>query len=416
MAILEAENLSKIFGPRPEAALEYMKQGGEKLEAQKRFGNAVGVFDVSLEIHEGETFVLMGLSGSGKSTLLRLLNRLHEPTAGRVLVNGTDITSLSRRELMDVRREMFSGMVFQNFAILPHRSVLDNVAFGLELQKRGRDDRYERANEAIELVGLAGWESNLPSQLSGGMQQRVGLARALAVDAPILLMDEAFSALDPLIRREMQDELLEIQGKMNKTIVFVTHDLDEALKLGDRIAIMRDAEVVQLGTAEQIVGRPADDYVRAFVEDVDRSDVLTASAIMQRPLATAMLRDGPRTVLRKLRRYGLSGIFVMDRERRLQGYLSSESVVEQVRADSEAEQIRQEDFEEPLIVQTDTPLNEIIDLASQVSKPIAVVDGDKRLRGVIVKGAILAALAGNNGDSAIGEPAAPEADAQGGAA
>jgi len=416
MAILEAENLSKIFGPRPEAALEYMKQGGEKLEAQKRFGNAVGVFDVSLEIHEGETFVLMGLSGSGKSTLLRLLNRLHEPTAGRVLVNGTDITSLSRRELMDVRREMFSGMVFQNFAILPHRSVLDNVAFGLELQKRGRDDRYERANEAIELVGLAGWESNLPSQLSGGMQQRVGLARALAVDAPILLMDEAFSALDPLIRREMQDELLEIQGKMNKTIVFVTHDLDEALKLGDRIAIMRDAEVVQLGTAEQIVGRPADDYVRAFVEDVDRSDVLTASAIMQRPLATAMLRDGPRTVLRKLRRYGLSGIFVMDRERRLQGYLSSESVVEQVRADSEAEQIRQEDFEEPLIVQTDTPLNEIIDLASQVSKPIAVVDGDKRLRGIIVKGAILAALAGNNGDSAIGEPAAPEADAQGGAA
>src|SRR5690625_3486164 len=416
MAILEAENLSKIFGPRPEAALEYMKQGGEKLEAQKRFGNAVGVFDVSLEIHEGETFVLMGLSGSGKSTLLRLLNRLHEPTAGRVLVNGTDITSLSRRELMDVRREMFSGMVFQNFAILPHRSVLDNVAFGLELQKRGRDDRYERANEAIELVGLAGWESNLPSQLSGGMQQRVGLARALAVNAPILLMDEAFSALDPLIRREMQDELLEIQGKMNKTIVFVTHDLDEALKLGDRIAIMRDAEVVQLGTAEQIVGRPADDYVRAFVEDVDRSDVLTASAIMQRPLATAMLRDGPRTVLRKLRRYGLSGIFVMDRERRLQGYLSSESVVEQVRADSEAEQIRQEDFEEPLIVQTDTPLNEIIDLASQVSKPIAVVDGDKRLRGVIVKGAILAALAGNNGDSAIGEPAAPEADAQGGAA
>lgn len=413
MAILATENLSKVFGPRPEAALEYMRKGGDKLTAQKRFGNAIGVYDVSLEIKEGEIFVLMGLSGSGKSTLLRLLNRLHEPTAGRVLVGGTDITGLNRRELMDVRRRMFSGMVFQNFAILPHRSVLDNVAFGLELQKAGRDQRYERARQAIELVGLSGWENNLPSQLSGGMQQRVGLARALAVDAPILLMDEAFSALDPLIRREMQDELLEIQGQMNKTIVFVTHDLDEALKLGDRIAIMRDAQVVQTGTGEQIVGRPADDYVRAFVEGVDRSDVLTAAGIMQRPLATAVVRDGPRTVLRKLRRYGLSGIFVMDRERRLQGYLSSESVVQQVRADAEAEQIRREDFEEPLVVQADTPLSEIIDLASQVSKPIAVVDGERRLRGVIVKGAILAALAGNNGPAQ--EPAAPEPEVQGGA-
>lgn len=405
MAILATENLSKVFGPRPEAALEYMRKGGDKLTAQKRFGNAVGVFDVSLEIREGETFVLMGLSGSGKSTLLRLLNRLHEPTAGKVLVGGTDITELNRRELMEVRRRMFSGMVFQNFAILPQRSVLDNVSFGLELQKVDRNKRYERAQHAIELVGLSGWENSIPAQLSGGMQQRVGLARALAVDAPILLMDEAFSALDPLIRREMQDELLEIQGQMNKTIVFVTHDLDEALKLGDRIAIMRDAEVVQTGTAEQIVARPADDYVRAFVEGVDRSEVLTASGIMQRPLATAMVRDGPRTVLRKLRRYGLSGIFVTDRERRLQGYLSSESVVEHVRSDGEAEQIRPEDFEEPLVVQADTPLSEIIDLASQVSKPIAVTDGEGRLRGVIVKGAILAALAGNNGPAEATPPA-----------
>lgn len=405
MAILATENLSKVFGPRPEAALEYMRKGGDKLTAQKRFGNAVGVFDVSLEIKEGEIFVLMGLSGSGKSTLLRLLNRLHEPTAGKVLVGGTDITELSRRELMEVRRRMFSGMVFQNFAILPQRSVLDNVSFGLELQKVDRSKRYERAQHAIELVGLSGWENSVPAQLSGGMQQRVGLARALAVDAPILLMDEAFSALDPLIRREMQDELLEIQGQMDKTIVFVTHDLDEALKLGDRIAIMRDAEVVQTGTAEQIVARPADDYVRAFVEGVDRSEVLTASAIMQRPLATAMVRDGPRTVLRKLRRYGLSGIFVTDRERRLQGYLSSESVVEHVRADGEAERVRPEDFEKPLVVQADTPLSEIIDLASQVSKPIAVTDGEGRLRGVIVKGAILAALAGNNGPAEEASPA-----------
>lgn len=396
MAILATDRLSKVFGPRPEAALEFMGRGGSKAEAQSRFGNAVGVYDVSLEINEGETFVLMGLSGSGKSTLLRLLNRLHEPTSGRVLVGGTDITALGRRELREVRRTMFSGMVFQNFAILPHRTVLENVVFGLELQRQPQAKRNARALEAIELVGLSGWEKSLPAQLSGGMQQRVGLARALAVDAPILLMDEAFSALDPLIRRELQDELVELQGRMNKTIVFVTHDLDEALKLGDRIAIMRDAQVVQVGAAEEIVARPADDYVSAFVEGVDRSEVLTARNIMQPPLTTALLRDGPRTVLTKLRRHGLSGIFVTDTDRKLHGYLASETVVELLRAESDSANIRQELFSPALTVEPDTPLSDIIDLASTATGPIAVV-AEGRLRGVIVKGAILAALAGRNG-------------------
>ncbi len=395
--ILATEGLSKVFGPRPEAALDFMYQGGSKADAQAEYGNAVGVFDVSLEIDEGETFVLMGLSGSGKSTLLRLLNRLHEPTRGKVLVAGSDITGLNRRELMEVRRSMFSGMVFQNFAILPHRTVLENVGFGLELQKVPSAERRDRSQQAIELVGLKGWEQSLPSQLSGGMQQRVGLARALAVDAPILLMDEAFSALDPLIRREMQDELIELQGRMNKTIVFVTHDLDEALKLGDRIAIMRDAQVVQVDTAEQIVAHPADDYVRAFVEGVDRSEVLTARNIMQPPLTTAFLKDGPRTVLTKLRRHGLSGIFVTDSDRNLKGYLTSEAVIEQVRANEHADRVDSRRFEQPSAVEADTPLSEIIDLATQTSGPIAVVEGGSRLRGVIVKGAILAALAGNNG-------------------
>lgn len=403
MTILATENLSKVFGPRPEAALEFMRGGGSKAEAQERSGNAVGVYDVSLEINEGETFVLMGLSGSGKSTLLRLLNRLHEPTAGRILVAGEDITKLGRRELMDVRRRMFSGMVFQNFAILPHRSVLDNVGFGLELQKVKKSERLERSNRAIELVGLAGWEGNLPGELSGGMQQRVGLARALAVDAPILLMDEAFSALDPLIRREMQDELIELQGRMNKTIVFVTHDLDEALKLGDRIAIMRDAQVVQVGRAEQIVAHPANDYVSAFVEGVDRSEVLKASNIMQPPLTTAFLRDGPRTVLTKLRRHGLSGIFVTDTDRNLKGYLESGTVVEQLKANPDADKLDPAKFETPESVELDTPLSEIIDLASQATGPIAVVRQGK-LRGVIVKGAILAALAGRNGEPDTTEP------------
>lgn len=407
MAVLATEHLSKVFGPRPEAALEFMNRGGSKAEAQAKFGNAVGVYDVSLEINEGETFVLMGLSGSGKSTLLRLLNRLHEPTAGKILVNGQDITGLGKRDLMEVRRKMFSGMVFQNFAILPHRTVLDNVGFGLELQKVPKSERVERSNRAIELVGLAGWENNLPGELSGGMQQRVGLARALAVDAQILLMDEAFSALDPLIRREMQDELIELQGRMNKTIVFVTHDLDEALKLGDRIAIMRDAQVVQVGKAEQIVARPANDYVSAFVEGVDRSEVLKASNIMQPPLATAFLRDGPRTVLTKLRRHGLSGIFVTDTDRNLKGYLASEDVLEQLKLNPDAEQLDTASFETPEAVELDTPLSEIIDLASQSSGPIAVVQGN-RLRGVIVKGAILAALAGRNGTEAeVAQTGAP---------
>lgn len=385
--------------------MEFIRQGGSKADAQAKFGNAVGVYDVSLEINEGETFVLMGLSGSGKSTLLRLLNRLHEPTSGKILIDGIDITHMSRKELLDVRRRMFSGMVFQNFAILPHRSVMENVGFGLELQRVARDQRLSRSQEAIELVGLAGWEDSLPNQLSGGMQQRVGLARALAVDAPILLMDEAFSALDPLIRREMQDELLELQGRMNKTIVFVTHDLDEALKLGDRIAIMRDARVVQVGRAEDIVARPADEYVSAFVEGIDRSDVLAAHNIMQPPLTTAFLRDGPRTVLTKLRRHGLSGIFVTDTDRKLKGYLASETVVQQLRDDRDAEKLQPEAFEQPVSVAMDTPLSEIIDLAVSSTGPIAVVDGNQRLRGVIVKGAILAALAGRNGNEDAEAPA-----------
>src|SRR5690625_1317948 len=353
----------------------------------------------------------MGLSGSGKSTLLQLLNRLHEPTAGQIFIDDIELTALNKRELIEARRTKFMGMVFQQFAILPHRTVLENVEYGLEVQGVDKARRREKALEATELVGLKGWEDSYPSQLSGGMQQRVGLARSLAVDADILLMDEAFSALDPLIRREMQDELIELQSRMNKTIVFVTHDLDEALKLGDRIAIMRDAQVVQVDTAEQIVARPADDYVRAFVEGVDRSEVLTAGNIMQPPLTTAFLRDGPRTVLTKLRRHGLSGIFVTDTERNLKGYLTSESVIEQARENGEADRIDPARFEEPVAVEADTPLSEIIDLAVQTSGPIAVVDPGSRLRGVIVKGAILAALASGNGNGEAEQPAAAGSEA-----
>ena len=389
-------NLFKVFGPNPERAVAMLSQGASKREVQERLGNAVGVQDVSLDIYSGETFVLMGLSGSGKSTLLRLLNRLHEPTSGSVLVDGIDITKLSRKDLLKVRREKFGGMVFQQFAILPHRTVLENVGYGLEVQGVEANRRKEQSLRAIELVGLGGWESNYPGQLSGGMQQRVGLARALAVDADILLMDEAFSALDPLIRREMQDELLELQSRMNKTIVFVTHDLDEALKLGDRIAIMNAANVIQVGTPEEVITAPADDYVEAFVEGVNRTDVLTAGSIMQPVKETAHLRDGPRTALTKMRRSGLSGVLVVDSERRPRGYLTSERIIahlDKEKSGSGTEHLQDDLLTAATTVNVDTPLSEVITLASEGSVPIAVLDAGGRLRGVVVRGAILAALA-----------------------
>ena len=391
---IAVRGLYKVFGPDPGRAVAALERGATKAEVQARYGNAVGVADVNLDVAAGQTFVLMGLSGSGKSTLLRLLNRLHEPTRGSVVVDGVDITKLSRRELLEVRRRKFSGMVFQQFAVLPHRDVLENVAYGLEVQGVPRDARRERAMQAIELVGLAGWERSYPHQLSGGMQQRVGLARALAVDADILLMDEAFSALDPLIRREMQDELSELQARMRKTVVFVTHDLDEALRLGDRVAIMKDARVVQVGTPEELITAPADDYVAAFVEGVDKTGVLTAGSIMQPVKEVARLSDGPQTALNRMRRSGLSGILVVDGERRIRGYVTSERIVSALREGSVGSERIHGDLMEPApTVSVDTPLHEVIAIASEGSRPIAVVDASGRLRGVVVKGAILAALA-----------------------
>ncbi|HEX7001908.1 MAG TPA: glycine betaine/L-proline ABC transporter ATP-binding protein [Trueperaceae bacterium] len=399
-AKISVRGLYKVFGPEPGRAIAMLEKGATKAEVQDRLGNAVGVANVDLDVRTAETFVLMGLSGSGKSTLLRLLNRLHEPTRGSIVVDGVDITKLGRRELLEVRRQKFSGMVFQQFAILPHRTVLDNVGYGLEVQGVPASERRERAQDAIDLVGLAGWEQSYPRELSGGMQQRVGLARALAVDADILLMDEAFSALDPLIRREMQDELIDLQTRMRKTIVFVTHDLDEALRLGDRIAIMKDARVVQVGTPEEVITEPADDYVAAFVEGVDRSDVLTAGSIMQPVKETARLQDGPQTALNKMRRSGISGILVVDAERRVLGYLRSERIVAAMREGTVDEgRIHGDLMETAPAVTTETPLNEVIDVASEGSAPVAVTDPGGRLRGVVVKGAILAALArpGRNG-------------------
>lgn len=279
---VSCRNVWKIFGPRPDLARRHAEEGLSKDAILEKTGHVIAVRDVSFDVEEGEIFVVMGLSGSGKSTLIRCICRLIEPTHGQILVDGEDVTQMDPPRLRELRRHKMS-MVFQHFGLFPHRRVIDNVAYGLEIQGIPREDRHRRAREVLELVGLKGWELYYPQELSGGMQQRVGLARALAVDPAIMLFDEPFSALDPLIRREMQDELLKLQQVMHKTLIFITHDFLEAVKLGDRIAVMRDGEIVQIGTPEEIVAHPVDDYVRAFTVDAPRVKVLDVATVM-RPL------------------------------------------------------------------------------------------------------------------------------------
>ena len=282
MALIEVQNVTKIFGSDPSHALGKVKAGMGKVELLAETGHTLGIHDVSLSIEQGEIFVIMGLSGSGKSTLIRHFNRLIDPTDGQILVDGQDVLTLSQKELEQFRRKRMS-MVFQRFGLFPHRTVLENVAYGLEVQGVPVATRHEKALQWIETVGLAGYDDQYPSQLSGGMQQRVGLARALATDADILLMDEAFSALDPLIRSQMQDQLVELQDQFHKTIVFITHDLDEALKIGDKIAILKDGVLSQVGTPAEILMHPADDYVAEFVRDVNRARVLTVDVVAKPP-------------------------------------------------------------------------------------------------------------------------------------
>ena len=263
-------NIWKVFGPNPERTLRDMDRSLSRAEIQETTGHVVGVKDVSFKVNEGECFVVMGLSGSGKSTLVRCLSRLIEPTEGEVIIDGQNVLEASKAELNELRRKKMA-MVFQHFGLFPHRRVIDNVAYGLEVRGEGREERYKKSHEIIDLVGLSGWAEHYPRELSGGMQQRVGLARAMAVDPEILLFDEPFSALDPLIRREMQDELLRLQEQMKKTMVFITHDFLEAIKMGDHIMIMKDGAISQIGTPEEIVANPADDYVREFTEDVSKA-------------------------------------------------------------------------------------------------------------------------------------------------
>ena len=288
------KNIWKIFGTYPKRTLDNLDHSLSRAEVQEQTGHVIGVKDVSFEIHKGETFVVMGLSGSGKSTLVRCISRLIEPTAGQMIIDGEDIMDYDETQLTELRRFRMS-MVFQHFGLFPHRKVIDNISFGLEIRGMERKERKAKAMEVLEKVGLHGWAEHYPRELSGGMQQRVGLARAMAVDPEILIFDEPFSALDPLIRREMQDELLKIQDEVHKTMIFITHDFLEAIKMGDHIAIMKDGEVVQIGTPEEIVANPVDDYVREFTEDVPRYKVLSVGKIM-REASDAVKTNGAQRV------------------------------------------------------------------------------------------------------------------------
>lgn len=386
---VRVENVYKIFGPHPQRALELLlKENLDKDTLLARYGHTVGLRDVSFEVRPGEVFVVMGLSGSGKSTLVRCLNRLIDPTAGRIEVDGEDVTAMKGDALRTLRRSRIA-MVFQRFALLPHRNVLDNVAFGLELQGVPTPERHARAMAVIEVVGLKGWEHHMPDALSGGMQQRVGLARALAIDPDILLMDEPFSALDPLIRRDMQNELIRLQQEMKKTIIFITHDLDEAIKLGDRIAVMKDGEIRQIGTAEEILRRPADDYVAEFVQDVDPARVLTAEQIMFDPDTTVPLTAGPRTAVRVMRRHGLSSVFVIGEGERVAGIVTVDDAVRAADTGEGLAGILRHDFPR---VAPHTPLHELIPIAARARFPIAVTDADGRLLGLIVRVTVLSSL------------------------
>lgn len=386
---LVINSLYKIFGKRPKAALSLLEMGRSKEEILEETGQTVGLQSIDLEILEGEIFVIMGLSGSGKSTLLRCLNRLIPPTSGKILLDGIDIASLDEAALREIRRKKL-GMVFQNFALLPHRSVVENVAFGLEVQEIPESERLEKARQTLEMVGLSGYEESMPDQLSGGMKQRVGLARALASDPDILLMDEAFSALDPIIRAGMQDELLDLQNALNKTIVFVTHDLDEALKLGNRIALMKDGRIIQVGTPEEILTAPADAYVAQFVAGVDMTRVLTAEGVMKPPEPTVWIESGPRVALKLMEEHGISSIFAVGKGKVLKGLIVVEDAV---KAAKEKKSLAEILITGTPVAAPDTPVRDLIGTVATSQYPVAVVDACNRLRGVIIRGSLLGALA-----------------------
>ena len=388
-AKIKINNVYKIFGKRPKEALKMLEKGSSKDEILKKTGQTVGVKDASFEVYEGEMFVIMGLSGSGKSSLLRCLNLLNRPSKGEIFIDGENIVEYKKEEVRKLRENKIS-MVFQNFGLFPHRTVKRNVEYGLEIKKVKKEEREEKALEMIKSVGLEGWEESMPKELSGGMQQRVGLARALANDPDILLMDEPFSALDPLIRREMQEELLDLQEKLKKTIIFITHDINEAFKLGDRVAVMKDGEIVQLGTPEEMIESPSEKYIEDFVRDVDRSKVMQAKNIMQKSLASVSTKDGLKYALREMRINNLSSLFVLGEKRRLEGIISLDDTLEAIREKKSLVDIIKKDY---YTAHPEDYVSDLIPKAAHTKYPIAVLDEDDKFLGIIVRVSVLSGLA-----------------------
>ena len=395
MANVEVKGLTKIFGKKVKSALKMVRDNKSKNEILEATGATVGVYDVNFSVEPGEIFVIMGLSGSGKSTLIRLINRLIEPTAGEITVAGHDVSTADKETLRKMRRENMS-MVFQSFGLLPNRTVLENTEFGLELRGVDAATRKEKAEEALSNLHLLEFKDQLPSQLSGGMQQRVGLARALANNPDILLMDEAFSALDPLIRKEMQDELLDLQEKLQKTIIFITHDLNEALHIGDRIAVMKDGQIQQIGTGEELLTNPANDYVKHFLSDVDSSRVLTAENIMEPAVTVNIDREGPNMALHRMREERISMVVAIDNQHKLQGVISADAARSARMNNLPLRKVL--DVNMPTI-DKETTVNDIFNVIYDAHTPVAVTD-NSRLLGVVIRGRVIETLADEDAPSA----------------
>ena len=388
--LLTLKNVCKVFGESPKKALKLLDKGLSKDEIFEKTGNTLGVVNASFDINEGEIFVIMGLSGSGKSTLVRLFNRLIEPSRGELILEGQDIAKASKSELRKIRREKMS-MVFQSFALMPHMSVIENTAFGLELSGVSKEERNQRALDALSQVGLEAWADSYPSELSGGMQQRVGLARALANDPKILLMDEAFSALDPLIRTEMQDELLKLQQKHKRTIVFISHDLDEAMRIGDRIAIMHDGRVVQVGAPEEILKNPADDYVSSFFRGVDVSTVLSAGDIASKKQTTVIRREGTciEAAIIQLQETDQEHGYLVNNDLTYIGIVTIDSLKDARKLGESIEKAIIQGIEP---IQTDQPLNELLGVVADAPYGPPIIDDDRVFKGALTRASLLRIL------------------------
>lgn len=392
---VKIRHLTKVFGRKQQKALKLVQEGKSKKEIFEQTGATVGVYDANFDVNDGEIFVIMGLSGSGKSTLIRLINRLIEPTSGSIYINDDEISKMSKKELREIRRTKVN-MVFQNFGLFPKRTILENTEYGLEIRGINKAERQKRAEQALDDTGLLSFKNQYPDQLSGGMQQRVGLARALANASDILLMDEAFSALDPLIRKDMQNDLLKLQEKMKKIIIFITHDLNEALRIGDRIALMRDGKIIQIGTGEEILTNPANDFVSEFTEDVDRSKILTAENIMETPLTINIETEGPNVALQRMRKEEVSMLLAIDSKRQLKGSITAENAL---KAREEGTSIK--DIYEPNVktIQKDTLIIDIFNIIYDSPTPLAVTDKNNHLIGVVVRGSVIGAMSNKNSNS-----------------